>query len=140
MSEELISHLDVHLRKLRKCDTQATAVAWMTEAYRLMEKSIEALKEKPEQSTVERVIFLPTAPKIEVVQSLPLPTAHRVHNPPIWTRGETVVYEPVPMPPRRPPRTPPSWEPIQDVLGPQRPFNRREMLRLERLQIQKRGR
>lgn len=67
----LSEQLDAHMRKLRGADTQATAVAWMTTAYRLMERCIEELKDRPAQVVHERLVFVPERPKLEIVQSIP---------------------------------------------------------------------
>ena len=64
--DELTLEIGALLRGLRSCDSQPTAVAWMTRAYKAMERCLSHL-EKPAQG----VVFLPTRPKLEVVQSLP---------------------------------------------------------------------
>jgi len=91
---KLTDRLSEHLKGLRKADTQTQAIKWMTEAYRLMEEAIVALEEKPEVSTIERLIFLPTERKIEVVQMLPV--IHRCPAPPTakaWTHRDTLRLE-----------------------------------------------
>lgn len=91
---DLPDRLNEHLKRLRKADTQAQAVKWMAEAYRLMEEAIVALKEKPEVSSVERLIFVPVERKIEVVQMLPV--IHHCPAPPTakaWTHRDTLRLE-----------------------------------------------
>lgn len=83
----LTDRLDSHLKTLRKADTQAQAIAWMTQAYKLMEEAIRALREKPEQSTVERIVY---------VESAMLPVVHHCPAPPTakaWTRADTLRLE-----------------------------------------------
>lgn len=87
MSEPLPDRLDSHLKRLRKADTQATAIAWMTAAYSLMEEAISALREKPETSTVERIVYVETAM---------LPVVHHCPTPPkakAWTHRDTIRLE-----------------------------------------------
>lgn len=77
--EELPDRLNEHLKTLRKADTQAQAIAWMTAAYALMEEAIFALKEKPEVATIERVVY---------VESAILPVVYHCPPPPkakAWT-------------------------------------------------------
>ena len=84
---DLPDRLDAHLKTLRKADSQALAIAWMTEAYKLMEQAIQALREKPEQSTVERVVYVETAM---------LPVVHVCHRPPTakaWHHKDTLRLE-----------------------------------------------
>lgn len=65
--EQLITEIESKLRGLRSCDTQATAVKWMADSYKLMEECIAHLKEQPKPS----VIYLPPPKTIEVVQRIP---------------------------------------------------------------------
>ena len=65
-ADELKLEIGSLLRCLRSCDSQTTAVAWMTRAYTAMERCLPHL-ETPAQA----VVFLPTRPKLEVVQSIP---------------------------------------------------------------------
>lgn len=119
---DLPYRLNSHLKKLRQADSQASAVAWMTAAYKLMEEAIEELKQKPVTSTIERLIFVPEERKIEVVQAIPkevLPVVHRLkpevfgkawthqdthrlekHSP--WKEAALIRYDAPPMPPEKP--------------------------------------
>ena len=63
---ELTSEIGALLRGLRSCDTQTTAVAWMTRAYKMLEHCLPHL-ETPSQSC----IFLQERPKLEIVQAFP---------------------------------------------------------------------
>lgn len=68
--EALCADIEQLLRTLRQCDTQPTAVAWMRKAYTAMERSLEHLSLPERANTVERLVFVPAAPMIEVVQSI----------------------------------------------------------------------
>lgn len=67
---ELITAIESKLRGLRSCDTQATAVAWMADAYKLMEAALPHLRDadKPPMSPV---IVVVERPKLEIVQTMP---------------------------------------------------------------------
>lgn len=85
--DALPDRLNEHLKTLRKADTQASAIAWMTAAYALMEEAILALKEKPEVATIERVVY---------IESAILPVVHRCPPPPkakAWTHHDTLRLE-----------------------------------------------
>lgn len=90
--EELIDGIQCKLRSLRSCDTQATAVAWMTDAYKLMEAALEHLKEQAAPQPPVRLVFVPERPKLDVVQSVPLSVVRwRLGLQPL-DRAPTVVY------------------------------------------------
>lgn len=69
--ESLEDDILTQLKTLRRADSQATAVAWMTKTYKVLERCLEALKERPQQRPVERLVFAPERPRIEVVQAVP---------------------------------------------------------------------
>lgn len=91
MSEhaELAAEIDAHLRTLRMADTQATAVAWMKRAHELLGRAASEL-ERPRVFSVPghfgAPTFMLTPPKPTVL----VPPGRT--NPPIWFRGQTVVY------------------------------------------------
>lgn len=91
--DELIAGIESKLRGLRSCDTQATAIAWMSGAYKLMEECVGQLRDLPapeiRERVVEKLIFVPERPKLQIVQSLP-PIAH-IAKPPRFVE-KTVVY------------------------------------------------
>lgn len=99
MTEPLPDRLDSHLKTLRKADTQAQAITWMTVAYKLMEEAIQELKQKPVTSTIERLIFIPAEPKIEIVQVVSrevLPVVHQLKPDAFgkaWTHNDTKRLE-----------------------------------------------
>lgn len=103
----LLSEMDALMRGLRQCDTQATAVAWMTRAYNAMDGATRLIGDlermvREEASEKKGLIFHIPRPQIEVVQSIPKTIVH-LANPhefrsgektPSYTRpnGQTVVY------------------------------------------------
>jgi hypothetical protein len=99
--QRLLAEMDALMRGLRQCDTQATAVAWMTRAYNAMDGATRLVKDlermvREEASEKRGLIFQVPAPKLEIVQSVP---KHFVHSSalgktPNYARpnGETVIY------------------------------------------------
>lgn len=99
--ERLLAEMDSLMRSLRQCDTQATAIAWMTRAYNAMDGATRLVKDlermvREEASEKRGLIFQIAPPKLEIVQTIPKVIAHRVPDgkAPNYTRstGETVVY------------------------------------------------
>lgn len=144
---KLKDDINEHLKQLRRCETQATAVAWMTRAYKLLEACLSEIDEKPPAVierlvrvqvpfAVEKLVFVPERPKLEVVQSV---TAFDVRAAEQRRRqlqekshAQTVVYPDVFLPP--------GLKPLP------KPWTREDTRRLERATkssrppIQKRGR
>jgi len=97
--DRLLSEMDTLMRSLRQCDTQATAIAWMTRAYNAMDGATRLVKDlermvREEASEQRGLIFQVPRPKLEIVQSIPATIAHRADKRPNYARptGETVVY------------------------------------------------
>ena len=97
--ERVLSEMDALMRGLRQCDTQASAVAWMTRAYNAMDGATRLVKDlermvREEASEQRGLIFQVPRPKLEIVQSIPTTIAHRPDKKPNYQRphGETVVY------------------------------------------------
>lgn len=101
---QLLSEMDALMRNLRQCDTQATAIAWMTRAYNAMDgatRLIGDLERMVREEASERrglVIQIPK-PKLEIVQTMPTGNAVRAYQsardraqPYQRPGGETVVY------------------------------------------------
>jgi hypothetical protein len=97
----LLAEMDVLMRSLRQCDTQATAVAWMTRAYNAMDGATRLVADlermiREEASQQRGMIFQVVKPKLEIVQSIPKHFVHSsaVGKTPNYHRptGETVVY------------------------------------------------
>lgn len=99
--QRLLDEMDALMRSLRQCDTQATAILWMTRAYNAMDGATRLVKDlermvREESSEKRGLIFQVPKPKLEIVQSIPQNIAHRVvigqktycQRP----SGETVVY------------------------------------------------
>lgn len=99
--QRLLSEMDALMRSLRQCDTQASAIAWMTRAYNAMDGATRLIGDlermvREESSEKRGLIFQVAKPKLEIVQSIPQTIAHRVaigqktycQRP----SGETVVY------------------------------------------------
>lgn len=93
--QRLLSEMDALMRSLRQCDTQASAIAWMTRAYNAMDGATRLIGDlermvQEESSEKRGLIFQIPKPKLEIVQSVPVTIAHRayVQRP----SGETVVY------------------------------------------------
>jgi len=95
------TEMDALMRTLRQCNTQASAVSWMTRAYNAMDGAMRAIGDlerrvREEASEQRGLIFHIPAPKLEVVQSIPKTIAHRAPDGknPNYSRpsGETVVY------------------------------------------------
>lgn len=125
-TEKLLSEMDALMRSLRQCDTQATAVAWMTRAYNAMDGAARAINDlqrmvREEASEKRGLIFQIPKPKLEIVQSLPPVIAHRVVDGKVanYTRpnGETVVY--------------PDFYMHPGLKAPPRAWTRSDTLRLE---------
>jgi len=125
---ELQEKLTAQLKSLRQAGDQKSAIECMKGAYQLMEECIDALKERPAQIIKERLVSLPAERKIEVAQELPRnPLVPIYSRPPVWVRGNTIVYPEQPMP-------------IPKPLSSPRPWTKADTRRLERAIIQKRGR
>jgi hypothetical protein len=99
--QKLLAEMDALMRSLRQCDTQATAIAWMTRAYNAMDGATRLVKDmermlREEASEQRGLIFQIQKPKLEIVQTIPPVIAHRViaDKKPNYQRsgGETVVY------------------------------------------------
>jgi len=99
--QRLLTEMDSLMRSLRQCDTQATAVAWMTRAYNAMDgasRLVRDLERMAREDASERrgLIFQIPMPKLEIVQSIPASIAHRhvEKKSPNYQRqnGQTVVY------------------------------------------------
>lgn len=98
--QRLLAEMDELMRSLRQCDTQATAIAWMTRAYNAMDGATRLVGDldrmlREESSQQRGLIFQVDRPKLEIVQSIPKNIAHRVEGKPAnYARpsGETVVY------------------------------------------------
>jgi hypothetical protein len=142
--QALLAEMDSLMRSLRKCDTQATAVQWMTRAYKAMDGATQAIAAlermvREEASEQRGLIFHLPKPKIEVVQSIPQGAvmAHRAEptKPATYTRpsGETVVYPDFFLPPGLKP-LPKAWTRDDTRRLAAERFSRRER------QIVKRGR
>lgn len=99
--QRLLAEMDALMRSLRQCDTQATAITWMTRAYNAMDGATRLVGDlermlREESSQQRGLIFRVSRPKLEIVQSIPKTIAHRAveGKKPNYTRpnGETVVY------------------------------------------------
>lgn len=99
--QRLLAEMDALMRSLRQCETQATAIAWMTRAYNAMDGATRLVKDlermvREESSQQRGLIFQVAKPKLEIVQSIPKSIVHRAieDKKPNYTRpsGETVVY------------------------------------------------
>lgn len=97
----LLSEMDALMRSLRQCDTQASSIAWMTRAYNAMDGATRLIGDlermvREEASEKRWMIFQVSAPKLEIVQTVPQNIAHRVviGQKTYCQRkdGETVVY------------------------------------------------
>lgn len=115
MEAELRTKIETHLKALRKADSQAAAVAWMTAAYKLFEQCVAEI-DRPEAAT--RLVFMPPQ-IIEVIREIPkyivegkVKTFERPRE--TWWNAKTVVYPEAPMPVRQP-----------------RPWTHRDTVRLE---------
>lgn len=125
----LLSEMDALMRGLRQCDTQATAVAWMTRAYNAMDGATRLIGDlermvREEASEKRGLIFHIHRPQIEVVQSIPKTIAHRAdghhtEKTTLYTRpnGQTVVY--------------PEFFLHPGLKPPERPWKREDTIRLE---------
>jgi len=114
MKPELKADIEKALKTLRQADNQAAAVAWMTNAYKLLEACLEAQDEL-------RFVFAPERPKLEIVQTVPKSLAHVVPRGDYTNtrhKLETVVYPSIYLPPGLKP-LPKAW-------------TREDTLRLER--------
>jgi hypothetical protein len=98
--DRLLAEMDALMRSLRQCDTQATAIAWMTRAYNAMDGATRLVKDlermvREEASEQRGLIFHIPPPKLEIVQSIPKVIAHRPvegKKPNYPHNGQTVVY------------------------------------------------
>lgn len=96
----MLAEMDSLMRSLRKCETQAMAVEWMTRAYNAMDGATRIVASldrmlREEASQQRGLIFQVAAPKLEIVQSIPKDIAHRAGaKKPNYTThtGQTVVY------------------------------------------------
>jgi hypothetical protein len=97
----LLSEMDALMRSLRKCDTQAAAIDWMTRAYNAMDGATRLIADmermvREESSQQRGLIFQIAPPTLEIVQSIPPVIAHRhvEGKKPNYTThsGQTVVY------------------------------------------------
>jgi len=114
--DELIAGIEAKLRGLRSCDTQATAVAWMASAYKLMEECLLHLKDKPPEVMREQLVIMPERPRLQIVQQLP---SRVIANRAAWPGPTpTVVYPEVTLHP--------GLKPLP------KPWTRADTLRLER--------
>lgn len=68
--EELIKEIEAKLRGLRSCDTQATAIAWMAGAYKLMEETIKHFEDDAKHAPLPSLIVVPERPVLYVVQTM----------------------------------------------------------------------
>lgn len=99
--QKVLDEMDALMRSLRQCDTQATAIAWMTRAYNAMDGATRLVKDlermvREESSQQRGLIFQVSPPKLEIVQSIPKDIVHRHVEPkkPNYQThdGQTVVY------------------------------------------------
>ena len=106
--QRLLAEMDSLMRSLRQCDTQASAIAWMTRAYNAMDGATRLVADlerivREESSQQRGLIFQVPAPKLEIVQSIqkvaarraPLDVGHaHAEKTTLYTRynGETDVY------------------------------------------------
>ena len=98
--ERLLSEMDKLMRSLRQCDTQASAITWMTSAYNAMDGATRLIGDlsrmlREEASEKRGLIFHIPQPKLEIVQTIPKVIAHRSlegKKPNYPHNGQTVVY------------------------------------------------
>jgi hypothetical protein len=93
--QALLSEMDALMRSLRQCETQATAIQWMTRAYNAMDGATQAIKAlermvREEAAEARGLVFQIGAPKLEIVQSIPTNMAHRRKNPHEFRAGEKI--------------------------------------------------
>lgn len=92
--DELIAGIESKLRGLRSCDTQATAVAWMSDAYRLMEACLKEFEGRPERLVHvvrEKLVYVPAKPTLQIAQNIQEAVVAR--HPAAWPgKTPTVVY------------------------------------------------
>lgn len=91
---ELRLRVQAALRSLKAADSQATAIAWMKEAYLCLEAALPFVETPPPRA---HEVFQFPAPVPRDFMLVPKTPAPR----PVWFRGETVVYPELPMPARR---------------------------------------
>lgn len=65
MRTELKDRIEKALKTLRQADNQAAAVAWMANAYKLLEECLT------ESMQARQFFFVPDRPQLEIVQSIP---------------------------------------------------------------------
>ncbi len=87
---ELKEGIDKALKTLRQCDTQATAVKWMADAYKLMEACLPYLE--PPRDASGSVVFTFKRPEIVIAHAMPKARVFPPKAPNIWANGQTVVY------------------------------------------------
>lgn len=95
MKPELKSDIEKALKTLRQADNQAAAVAWMTNAYKLLEACLKAQDEP-------RFVFAPEKPKLQIVQNITkahLAELKGAYAKPKQPGNETVVYPSIYLPP-----------------------------------------
>lgn len=130
--EEVKAEIDKLLKSLRSCDTQATAIAWMTRAYKAMEQCLPYL-EAPKRS----MIFVPERPQLQIVQEIP-----KAYNPTLFvnqrrlelqnrSNSQTVVYPDFFMHPGLKPK-PKAWT-HEDTLRLERAAKARDKPLIQRL-------
>lgn len=98
--QHALSEMDALMRSLRKCDTQAAAVAWMTRAYNAMDGATRVIGDlermvREEASQQRGLIFQVSRPKLEIVQSITKAVARRApeaKKPNYMHDGAMVVY------------------------------------------------
>lgn len=99
--QKLLDEMDALMRSLRQCDTQATAITWMTRAYNAMDGAVKVVRDlermvREESSERRGLIFQIPKPKLEIVQAIPSNIVHRHAEAkiPNYQRqnGQTVVY------------------------------------------------
>lgn len=97
--QDLFAECDTLRRSLRKCDTQALAIEWMTRAYNAMDKALGVIEAMDKQSRLESsqdkgLIFQIQKPVFEIVQSIPKNIVHRApeRKATVQHQGQTVVY------------------------------------------------
>lgn len=100
--KRVLAEMDELMRSLRRCDTQATAVAWMARAYDAMDGAARVIGDLErmvrEEAAEQRglIIHIPKPPRLEIVQTIPKNIAHRApaaKEPNYRTKdGQTVVY------------------------------------------------
>lgn len=89
-NQDLVDAIDAHLRLLRHADTQQLAIAWMKQAHQLLTMCAGEL-ERPKVFAVPGHFGAPTF-TLTPPSGLVLPKPGFKASPPVWFKGETVVY------------------------------------------------